>query len=137
MARIGKSSLVRFAIVSYLISTLALIGYIKIDLHLSAMQDLVIGLISIPTTVYYTFKVLKFRRANIWRALNFSFKSLFRRFLLSTMLIVLLFGYIFYSAWFINETLHEKTGRKTDRIYKTIKRKRPNRSRLNTSKYLR
>jgi hypothetical protein len=55
MARIGKSSLVRFGIASYLISILTIMGFIKIDLHLSAMQDLVIGLISIPTTVYYTF----------------------------------------------------------------------------------
>ena len=53
-----------------------------------------------------------------------------------TLLIVILLGYIGYSAWYINETLHEKSGRKTDRIYETAKRKRPNRSRLNTSKYL-
>lgn len=136
MLRIGKSSQVRFAIVSYLISTLAIIGYIKIGFHLSAMHDLVLGLIAVPTTIYYTFKVLKMRRATIWRALDLSFKGI-KRFLISTILILGLLGYIGYSTYQINEIVNQKSGRTTERIYSTTTRKRTPRSKLRTSRYLR
>ena len=136
MLRIGKSSQVRFAIVSYLISTLAIIGYMKITFHMSAMHDLVIGLIAVPTTIYYTLKVIKMPRPVIWRALDLSFTGL-KRYFFSTLIIVGLFGYIGYSTWQINDLVHEKSGRKSERIYSTARRKRSPRSRLKTSKYVR
>jgi hypothetical protein len=136
MVRIGKSSLVRFAIVSYLISILFVIGLIKIYFHLTGMYDLIIGLLSVPTTIYYTFKVLKLKRAFIWRALNLSFRSI-KRFLLSSILIVALLGYIGYCSVQINEVIFETSGKKTQRIYSTTKRFRTPRSKLRTSRYLR
>lgn len=136
MVRIAKSSLVRFAIVSYLISILVVIGLIKITFHLTGMYDLIIGLLSVPTTIYYTVKVLKLKRASIWRALAISIRSL-KRFLFSTIIIIALLVYIGYCAVQINNVIFEISGKKTQRIYSTTKRFRPPRSKLYTSKYLR